>query len=244
MDADGLAWLRARTRHAATLYDRFRLDHVVGYFRQFIRRAGPTAEGAPKPKGAFDPEGEEAQLARGTRVLSVMQEEAGGARIIAEDLGVIPPFVRETLARLGVPGYRVIPWEKDDATGYRDPTRYPVQSLATWSTHDTAPIVSWWNELPEGDRASLAKMAELPPDSHEPERSLSLLRLLFKSSSELSLVLATELLGQPDRINTPGTVGEANWTYRPPMPIEDLEKDRAVVDRCSRIRELVAASGR
>jgi len=35
MENDELAWLRSRIRHAARLYDRFRLDHVIGFFRQW-----------------------------------------------------------------------------------------------------------------------------------------------------------------------------------------------------------------
>src|SRR4029077_1569082 len=38
MEADDSAWIRMRARRAAQLYDRFRLDHVVGYFRQWVRR--------------------------------------------------------------------------------------------------------------------------------------------------------------------------------------------------------------
>jgi 4-alpha-glucanotransferase len=51
-------------------------------------------------------------------------------------------------------------------------------------------------------------------------------------------------LGQPDRINTPGTVDDSNWTYRLPLPLEDLERDPGVVQRLERVRELVRASGR
>ena len=237
MDADDLSWLRARTRHAASLYDRFRLDHVIGYFRQYVKPHGAK-------RGTFDPPGEPAQLVRGERVMRAMQEEAKGARIIAEDLGVIPPFARETLTKLAIPGYRVIPWEKDDGKGFRDPHHYPVVSVATWSTHDTAPISGWWDELPEGDRQELARMAHLPPNVSDGERSVALLGLLYASSSELTLSLAAELLGQKDRINTPGTVDATNWTYRLPMALEDLEKHAGVNERLDRIRELVKASGR
>jgi 4-alpha-glucanotransferase len=41
MEGDDLAWVRARTRHAARLYDRFRLDHVVGFFRQWVKAREP-----------------------------------------------------------------------------------------------------------------------------------------------------------------------------------------------------------
>jgi 4-alpha-glucanotransferase len=31
-----------------------------------------------------------------------------GCRIIAEDLGTVPDYVRQSLARLGVPGFKVL----------------------------------------------------------------------------------------------------------------------------------------
>ena len=79
----------------------------------FAARTGATA-------GASIPEGREAQQARGPRVLGAVLDELSRAasgveppRAIAEDLGVIPPFVRDSLRELGMPGYRVLPWEKD-----------------------------------------------------------------------------------------------------------------------------------
>ena len=69
MEADDMAWLRMRARHAARMYDRFRLDHVVGYFRQWVRRKDG------RDRGRFDPEGREAQQARGLRVLGAVIDE-------------------------------------------------------------------------------------------------------------------------------------------------------------------------
>jgi 4-alpha-glucanotransferase len=246
MDASELAWLRARIRHAARLYDRFRLDHVVGYFRQWVRPKG--AKG-----GAFDPEGDAAQLSRGRRVLSsmldVLGEPASGGpsvlppRIIAEDLGVIPPFVREALREMGMPGYRVLPWEKDGDV-VRDPRAFPPSSVATWSTHDTPPITAWWPDLPEQDRAVIAKRAGVADGADDAARSLALLADLYASGSDLTLVLAQELLGERARLNTPATVNETNWTWRLPVPIEELEGDGRVAARMAAVRAMVERSGR
>jgi 4-alpha-glucanotransferase len=236
MDKTDLAWLRRRTRRAAELFDRFRLDHVVGYFRMYVKKMGDK-------RGVFDPAEEDAQLGRGKLVLGTLQYEAHGARIVAEDLGVIPPFVRETLASLGLPGYRVLPWE-NDAGKFRDPKSFPEVSVGTWSTHDTPPIGAWWNELPEADRKELGALAGIAEGASPEARALPLLRLLFGSSSELTLVLVTELLGSGERINTPGTVGENNWSYRLPKPLEDLASDPSVVAKMASVAEAVAASGR
>jgi 4-alpha-glucanotransferase len=243
MEADDLAWIRARARHASRLYDRFRLDHVVGYFRQWIKlRDGLDL-------GRFDPEGTDGQLARGLRVLGAMQDEIHRSdhvdlpRAIAEDLGVVPPFVRDALREIHMPGYRVLPWEKEDGR-LRDPAHFPVESVASWSTHDTPPIVAWWDKLPESDRAEFSERAGVGETMDDDARSLALLGYLYSSRSDLALVLIQELLGTRDRINTPATVGADNWTWRLPRSIEDLTGDARVESRFEAIRQLVDASGR
>jgi 4-alpha-glucanotransferase len=257
MDKSDLAWIRARTRHAATLYDRFRLDHVVGYFRMYVRppsfpsppsssaSLSPPPPVVRTPRGWFDPEGDEQQEARGRRVLSIIQAEARSTRVIGEDLGVIPPFVRRTLTALELPGYRVLPWENDDGR-FRDPKGYPASSVATWSTHDTAPIGSWWDDLSGHDRGELSRLANMSGGaaSSEEGRWLPLMRMLLGSSSELTLTLPQEILGEHARINTPGTVGEGNWTYRLPKPVELLLRDPDVARRMETLREVVRESGR
>jgi 4-alpha-glucanotransferase len=244
MEADDLGWVRERTRRAARLYDRFRLDHVVGFFRQWVR----PKQGAEK--GRFDPDGADAQRARGGRVLGAMLEElpTGGEqpdapRAIAEDLGVVPPFVREVLKELGMPGYRVLPWERDGAK-YRDPRAFPAASVASWSTHDTAPIDLWWDEFTDAERAQLAARAGIDPKVPADTRTLALLGDLYRASSELALVLGQELIGSRDRLNTPATVGPQNWSWRLPAPLEDLESDPLVSARLDAIRGLVEKAGR
>jgi 4-alpha-glucanotransferase len=249
MESDDLAWLRMRARHAGRMYDRFRLDHVVGYFRQWVRRKDG------KDRGRFDPEGPESQRARGGRVLRAVLREVSGKgvtldapRAIAEDLGVIPPFVRESLAELGMPGYRVIPWEKD-ADVPRDPLAFPSASVVSWSTHDTAPIDAWWPELSQRDRAHFARRAGVDGEKGEgvedaPSRSVALLGDMYRATSDLALALAQELLGMKDRINTPATVGPENWSWRLPRPLEDLEADPQLAARFASIRDLARKSGR
>ena len=59
---------------------------------------------------------------------------SAGAEIIAEDLGTVPDFVRESLARSGVPGFRVLRWERrwhTEGQPFRDPSQYPRVSVAS-----------------------------------------------------------------------------------------------------------------
>ena len=95
----------------------------------------------------FTPADEDAQTRLGERVLQVFREP--GAEIIAEDLGVVPDFVRASLARLGVPGYKVLRWERQwntEGRPFKDPADYPACAVATSGTHDTEPMATWWAE--------------------------------------------------------------------------------------------------
>jgi len=237
MDADALGWIRARTRHASRLYDRFRLDHVVGYFRMWVKTPGGP--------GRFEPAEEAAQLDRGTRVLrAILAEAEGAAHAVAEDLGLIPRFVRATLTELAVPGYRVIPWERDSAQHFRDPRAFPSMSVASFSTHDTKPFTTWWDDFSTGEQQELARLGGFDARAPGPDRDLALLGLLLDANSSLTLALGQEILGTGERINTPGTVTDANWTYRLPRPLEDLHSDPGVLARLNAIRMRTAVAGR
>ena len=92
MAGDGFAWLRDRARRGADLFDGFRVDHLVGFYRTF----GWPKDGRPP---FFSPSDEVSQLALGERLLEVFR--GAGAEVIAEDLGTVPDFVRASMARLG-----------------------------------------------------------------------------------------------------------------------------------------------
>ncbi len=230
MDANDLSWIRARTRHAVRLYDCFRVDHVIGLFRQWTKGPNETA-------GSFSPTSEIAQNKRGLKVLKTMVQEAGAGRVIAEDLGVIPDWARQTLHGLRIPGYKVLPWEKDGRGFLREPKNFSPLSVATWSTHDTAPITQWWDDLPAKDRDAWTERA----GGNNLEARL---RLLFEAGSDLCLVQIQELLGDRTRTNEPGTVGGHNWTCRLPMSIEALETHEALGQFMQRARAHLVATKR
>ncbi len=102
MERGGFEWLTARARRNADLFDGYRVDHVVGFFRTFFREPGGAF--------GFTPAEEAAQVALGEHVLRVFL--ASGATIVAEDLGVVPDFVRAAMTRLGVPGCKVFRWQR------------------------------------------------------------------------------------------------------------------------------------
>jgi len=59
----------------------------------------------------------------------------------------VPDFVRESLARQGVPGLKVFRWERHwhtEGQPFRRLSEYPAASVAVSGTHDTEPMIVWW----------------------------------------------------------------------------------------------------
>ena len=248
MRAEGFQLWRSRARHARTLYDLVRIDHVVGLFRTFSFGADDPVT-AP---GHFTPEIEDEQRAQGEAVLTAIKEEAGDMQLIAEDLGTVPPWVRKSLAALGIPGYKVMQWERDwDAPGqpFTNPAAYPELSLATTGTHDTEALTLWWREQTVEERARLVKALEL--DGRVNVRAPlgmpvlnEVLRALYAAPSIITVLPIQDLFGWCARINLPGTVSESNWTYRLPIPLERMATSHAIQSRAHDLREIASSSKR
>ncbi len=240
MAARGDAWLRDRARRMASLYDGYRVDHLVGFYRTY---SIPHDRGKPH----FRPAAERAQLAQGERVMGVFCEP--GSRIIAEDLGIVPDFVRASLTRLGIPGYRVLRWErewKQAGQPFRDPVSYPPVSVATSGTHDTDPIAVWWDAAPPEERQAVGQIPELQSTFDHcdletapftPALRDALLEVLFASGSDLLLLPVQDVFGWRDRINVPAKVCDENWTYRLPWPCDTLRLQPEAQERAARLRQ-------
>jgi 4-alpha-glucanotransferase len=244
-------WLRHRARRNADLYDGYRVDHLVGFYRTYIR---PRVEGAPE----FIPADQAAQQSLGERVLAVFREP--GSEVIAEDLGTVPDFVRDSLARLDVPGYKVFRWERHwhtDGQPFKDPVDYPALAVATSGTHDTEPMAIWWENAPREekqavlaipsvrdrltpeDRDRLADQPGLPHAMHE-----ALLEVLYASGANLLILPVQDVFGWRDRINQPATIGDGNWTWRLPWPCDRLSTEGAAIAVADQLKEWSTRYGR
>ena len=187
-------WMRQRARRHADLFDGFRIDHLVGLYRAWVRPLDKT-----QPP-FFDPAEEPEQQALGEMLVRIFKDS--GAEVIAEDLGTVPTFVRESLAALGVPGFKVMRWEKhwdEPDEPAIDPLAYPELSVATTGTHDIDPLAA----------------------ESEPGQVEQALVDLQRSGSYLALLPLQDAFGWTDRINTPSVVNDVNWTWRVPRPVDE-----------------------
>ena len=242
----GYAFLRMRVRRARQMFDLLRIDHVVGLYRTYSFGLEPDS------KGEFYPSGAPAQLSHGEEVISAIKNEAGAMEILAEDLGDVPPFVRQSLLRFGIPGYKVMRWEKDWKSlhpRYLRPSEYPEVSLATSGTHDTETLVEWWRELPVAERREFAEALQLAdldwrnPQLHD--RGIdTILGSLYAAPSRYAFVPIQDIFGWDARVNTPGTTGPANWTWRLPVELEQASTDSTIVARLEALKAIAHLTGR
>ena len=223
-------WLRARAGRNAALFDGYRVDHLVGFYRTYFR---PHGGGAAQ----FTPPEQEEQTRLGERVLQVFRET--GSEIIAEDLGVVPDFVRESLARLSVPGYKVLRWEREwhtEGCPFKDPADYPECAVATSGTHDTEPMATWWESAPTEEKEAVLAIPSVrarvgggapPPDA--------LIESLVASGADLLVLPMQDVFGWQDRVNQPATVSDANWTWRLPWPVEKMREEPEAMRAAARL---------
>ena len=169
----------------------------------------------------------------------------------------MPDFVRASLARLGVPGFRVLRWERywhTEGQPFRDPAEYPRVSVASVGTHDTEPLVDWWEQASADERgkvmraaddsADLASGVDLRHAPYNPSVRDVLLEALFASDSDLLLVPIQDVFGWRDRINEPATVADDNWTYRLPWPVDKLDEVPEARERKDQLRAWSEKYGR
>ena len=196
---EGWRWWRERIARMLRLFDTVRVDHFRGFHSAWAIPAG--AETAREGRWIEGPADE---------LLEILIEEADGAgRIIAEDLGIIPPEVVELRRRYGIRGMAVLQFgfDGDPDSNPHHPSTIKEDQVVYTGTHDNDTAEGWSSE---GVPAGLEDMM------YEGETTAKALqRLAAESASRLSIVPLQDLLslGSEARMNTPGTAA-GNWHWR------------------------------
>jgi 4-alpha-glucanotransferase len=277
MRSNNFQWWRERVRAVRRIFHLFRIDHVQGFYRiyafpwrprlnkeflplderQMLERTGGHAPHFV-PRDDNTPENRELNKREGEEYLRVVLEEAGIGRVIGEDLGVVPEYVRPNLRSLGIAGFKIPQWESYN--GMIIPGEaYERFSIATYATHDHEPIRALWNEAfghPASDagaqaRATLEKIAlfaglnsKLAELDFERDFYSAIMEALFRCDSWIAMVMLTDLLAREYRFNVPGTKASLNWTRRMQRSIAQLSSSRKEQMRMQLIRELLQKTGR
>ena len=269
-------WWRQRVRSIRRSFHLFRVDHVLGFYRIYAfpwrpqqnrkflpldwnQMLGQTGGRAPHfhPRDDSSPNNCEANRHDGEECLRAVLEESGDARLIGEDLGTVPDYVRPSLRSLGVAGFKIPQWEFYQ--GRVTPgAEYERLSVATYTTHDHKPMRALWEEAFEHAtstsdqaRAELEKIATFARftranDQIDFERDFypAMMAALFESESWIAVVMITDLLARKYRFNIPGTAASSNWVRRMQRSISQLRSSPKDRKRMQVIRTLLEKSGR
>jgi 4-alpha-glucanotransferase len=196
---------------------------------------------------------------RGEEILRVILEAAGDMAIVAEDLGVVPDYVRETLDKLGIAGFRIPSFCRELDGRYSDPAQYPRLSFTQPSTHDHPPLAAaWagrWEDMDRGEKAEeqqleLRRAMEFAGLNGEPARDYSdclhegTLRAVLRSNSMLAVVMLTDVFAQTARFNAPGSTSSENWSARMAETVEALDRDPKLLAKSRSFARLICETGR
>ena len=181
--------LRRNMSHAGAL----RIDHVMALARLFWIPDG--AEGAAGGYVTYPLHDLLGILALESRRQSCL--------VVGEDLGAVPPGLREELAKAGILATRVVLFERDGEGRFTAPKDYPRQAVVTPSTHDLPTLHGFWLGRDLDWRRRLGRLDRADYEAAAAARSSSraqLLEWLAAQGSDLVLDLdpAAESLEVPE----------------------------------------------
>ena len=148
-------------------------------------------------------------------------------------------------------------WERHwhvEGHPFRDPSEYPVLSVAVSGTHDTDTMVVWWDGVVEHERHQILELstvrhlaAAAPAFATSvcgPALRDVLLEALVASGSDLTLLPVQDVFGWRDRINVPATVNGSNWTFKLPWCVDRLDDEPEARERQACLRAWSEKHGR
>lgn len=229
MEQKDFKWWRERMKATAALYDVIRIDHFIGIVNYWsIPVKCKTAKGGKWKKGP------------GEKLTKVIDESVKGAKIIAEDLGVLTQPVKDLIEKCGYPGMKVLEFgvAGDSSNGYLMHNYKSPNCIAYVGTHDNETLAGFLAGREEWEinwmmgYFGILKREEL----HD-----QMIRKLYESIANVVIIQMQDYLHLDNycRINHPATIG-SNWQWRlRPGEMNQVDKKyyRWVCEMFSRLSE-------
>lgn len=202
MKKDKFSWWMSRLKIAYKLYDILRIDH----FRAFESYYVVDGEEKTAKKGEW-------RKGVGMDFFNELDKQLPGAKIIAEDLGVITDKVRKLLKKTGYPGMKVLHFAfGDDNSDYLPKNIKTNNCIVYAGTHDNMTTPQWLESLGEDEMKRFKKVCK--PRKGESDVHCLLRTAMQTKADRVIICMADYLgLGKEGRINAPSTTG-SNWTWR------------------------------
>ena len=202
---EGYGWWIKRMGRALELLDFVRIDHFRGLVAYWEVGAHETTaiNGQWLEAPALD-------------LLKVLARRFPGLPVIAEDLGVIDPEVREVIAHFDLPGMKVLLFAFGDDVAHNPftPHNHIRNCVVYTGTHDNNTVRGWFDHeaLPE-DKSRLFRYLGRGVTSETVHWEF--VRMAMGSVADTVIIPIQDVLGLGGeaRMNRPGTT-DGNWTWR------------------------------
>lgn len=204
LEETGFAWWKQRMKASAKLYDVIRIDHFIGVVQYYSI-----------PYGSKDGKSGTWCKGPGRKLTDAIGQAIGGAKIIAEDLGIMVPEVKSLLAETGYPGMKIVEFGfSGDRFNEHLPHMYQPNTVVYGGTHDNETLVGFFNES-KRECWELQYIADYMEASHKADVVYRVFRTVYASVASVAIFQVQDLLqlGNWARMNTPSTVGN-NWRWR------------------------------
>jgi len=201
----GYAWWIRRLRRNLELFDLVRIDH----FRGFAAYWEVPAEEKTAINGAWVP-------GPGDDFFHALEQQVPSMPIVAEDLGLITPDVRELMERFRLPGMKLLLFAFNDnpATNPYAPHNHIRNCLIYTGTHDNNTARGWYeSEASPEDRLRVERYLGRPVGPDEIAREMVRLALMSVARTAILPMQDVLGLGREGRMNTPATA-TGNWEWQ------------------------------
>lgn len=225
LKSTGYKWWFDRIKAASALYDITRIDHF---------RAFDSYYAIPYP--AENAIGGEWKEGPGIEFFNMMREAIGDIPIVAEDLGLLTPGVKQLLHDSGYPGMKVLEFAFDsgEQNDYL-PHNYTENCVVYSGTHDNDTLMGWVESAKQSDIDYATSYCSISP---EEGFNWGIIRTAYHSKANYAIIQMQDILGlgSEARMNTPSTLGN-NWTWR-------IEKGVLTNELAEKLKNLAIESNR
>jgi len=222
-------WWEMRLRRLFSLVDIVRIDHFRG-FESFwnVDTDSPDGRGGHWEQGP------------GYDLFDHLFKKIGNMPVIAEDLGVITDAVRDLRERTGFPGMKILQFAfgGDPDNPYLPQNITDPNCVIYTGTHDNNTSIGWFlNETGSGKTRELLR-SYLGFEKGD-EFLWRFIDFAVSSAADISILPFQDIagLGEEARLNTPGTSGRQNWSWKAiPSDFSDA--------RAEKLKKLCLRAGR
>jgi 4-alpha-glucanotransferase len=205
MAEQNYAWWRRRLEMTFRQTDIVRIDHFRGFDAYWeVPASEPTAMVGEWIKGPGKP------------FFQAMRQQLGNLPLIAEDLGVITPEVRDLRDTFDFPGMKILQFAFGGAQeNHFLPHNYDTPNCVVYTgTHDNETTRGWYENATDQEKDRVRRY--LAVAGHD--AAWDLIRLAFMSVADTAVIPLQDVmnLGNEARMNFPGKAsGNWGWRYQP-----------------------------